>query len=128
MRGAAKARRVYEDAAGYLCRNLDDLRTRIGTTAWGEAFPVVRDGDPDTEEWRQALRDLHDAAEVAGIPGGLGLHSLMGPLPGFPGPTPRSVGWVCPTRRCALVELRDDPNQATPLCKLSDLPMRLVDG
>ncbi|MGW7002417.1 hypothetical protein ACWGCW_06225 [Streptomyces sp. NPDC054933] len=124
----AKARKVYEEAVEYLCRNIDSLRELIDPTLWAASFAVVQDGDPSSGEWRDAVRDLHNAAEAAGIPGGLGLHSTMGGG-GWPAsPTSRSVGWVCPTGRCARVDLRGEAISNAPQCALADQPMRLVDG
>ncbi|MGX1131994.1 hypothetical protein RKD49_004184 [Streptomyces glaucescens] len=128
MADGAKARRVYEDAVEYLCRNAGELRPLIDPAVWESAFPVVRDADPAGAEWRDAVRALHDAVESAGIPNGLGLPATMG-VGDWPGaPTPRSSGWVCPTSRCARVELRDGAFAATPSCALGGGPMRLVDG
>jgi hypothetical protein len=91
---------------------------------------VVREGDPATVEWREAVGTLHDAAEAAGIPGGLGLRPTLGVGDWPSGLTPRSVGWVCPTGRCARVDLRDDRDAAheTPMCALTGQAMRVVDG
>lgn len=130
MGDGAKARRIYEDAVEYLCRNVDAVRELIGPGSWEAPFAVVRDGDPATSEWRDAVRELHDAAETAGIPGGLGLRSTMGPGDWPSGPTPRSAGWVCPTGRCARVDLRPDgaADAEAPACALTGRPMRLVGG
>ncbi|MEV0176808.1 hypothetical protein AB0I00_37560 [Streptomyces sp. NPDC050803] len=128
MGDGAKARRVYEDAVEYLCRNVEELRPLIAAAVWEASFPVVRDADPAAAEWRDAVRALHDAVEAAGVPNGLGLPATMG-VGDWPGaPTPRSVGWVCPTNRCARVELRAGASAATPDCALGGGPMRLVDG
>ncbi|MGV5033353.1 hypothetical protein ACVB8X_12600 [Streptomyces sp. NRAIS4] len=126
MGEGARAHRLYEDAVDYLCRNADALRELIGPALWEAPFAVVRDGDPATDEWRAAVRALHDAAEAAGIPGGLGLRATMGVGDWPPGPPPRSVGWVCPTGRCSRVDLRDASSQ-TPTCALGRSPMHLVD-
>jgi hypothetical protein len=122
-------RRAYEDAVEYLCRNAEALRELIGAEHWREPFAAVRDGAHDTPEWQDAVRELHEAAETAGIPGGLGLRSTMG-AGGWPsGPPPRSTGWVCPTGRCGRVDLREgEPLPETPLCALAGGPMRLVGG
>ncbi|GHB23975.1 hypothetical protein GCM10010377_12320 [Streptomyces viridiviolaceus] len=128
MGAGAKARRVYEGAVEYLCRNVEELRPLVAPTVWESAFPVVRDADPAGTEWRDAVRALHDAVESAGVPNGLGLPATMG-VGDWPGaPTPQSAGWVCPTRRCARVELRDAAAAPTPVCDLGGGPMRLVDG
>ncbi|MFB7533930.1 hypothetical protein ACFC0C_38105 [Streptomyces sp. NPDC056178] len=128
MGDGAKARGVYEDAVEYLCRNVEELRPLVSSAVWESAFPVVRDADPAGAEWRDAVRALHNAVESAGVPNGLGLPATMG-VGDWPGaPTPQSVGWVCPTSRCARVELRDGAATATPACELAGGPMRLVDG
>lgn len=125
MHGEAKDRTTYQDAVEYLCRHARTLRAMIPQTTWEASFSIVRESDPTTARWRDAVRALHDAAEDAGIPGGLGLQPLLG---GFPaGPTPRTIGWVCPAGRCARVELREDPTTEAPQCALSGQPMRLVD-
>ncbi|MFI8305467.1 hypothetical protein ACIF80_18885 [Streptomyces sp. NPDC085927] len=128
MGDGPKARRVYENAVEYLCRNVEELRPLVPSAVWESAFPVVRDADPAGTEWRDAVRVLHDAVESAGVPNGLGLPATMG-VGDWPGaPTPQSVGWVCPTRRCARVELRDGAPAPAPACDLAGGPMRLVDG
>ncbi|MGK5531179.1 hypothetical protein [Streptomyces sp. URMC 129] len=124
----AKARRVYEDAVEYLCRNVDALRELIGPGLLDAPLAVVRTGDPATAAWRDAVRELHHAAEAAGIPGGLGLGATMGVGDWPSAPTPRSVGWVCPTGRCARVDLREDSARETPTCALAGRPLRLVGG
>ncbi|MFI9767469.1 hypothetical protein ACIHJG_11475 [Streptomyces sp. NPDC052415] len=127
MGDGAMARQVYEDAVEYLCRNMEDLRALVGPGAWEAAFPAVRDADPASPEWRDGVRALHDAVEAAGVPGGLGLDPTLG-VGGWPGaPTPRSAGWVCPTRRCGRVDLREGAPAGTPACALHGQPMRLVD-
>ncbi|WP_406171159.1 hypothetical protein [Streptomyces sp. NBC_00996] len=128
MGDGAKALRVYEDAVEYLCRNVDAVRELLGPALWEAPFAVVRLGDPSTVEWRDAVRELHLAAEAAGIPGGLGLSSTMGVGDWPSAPTPRSVGWVCPTGRCARVDLREGAAPDTPTCALAGRAMRLVDG
>lgn len=128
MGDGATARRAYEDAVEYLCRNAGELRPLIGPAVWESAFPVVRDADPAGTEWRDAVRALHDAVESAGVPNGLGLPVSMG-IGDWPGaPAPRSVGWVCPGDRCARVELRAVPSDPAPMCELRGGAMRLVDG
>ncbi|MFC7259087.1 hypothetical protein [Streptomyces lutosisoli] len=128
MGDGTQARRVYENAVEYLCRNVDAVRELIGPALWEAPFAVVRDGDPSTGAWRDAVRALHNAAEAAGIPGGLGLSITMGSSVWPSGPTPRSVGWVCPSGRCARVDLREGAVPETPECALAGRPMRLVDG
>lgn len=128
MAEGAKARRLYADAVEYLCRNVDALRELTGPAVWDAPFAVVRDGDPSTGAWQDAVRALHDAAEAAGIPGGIGLRSTMGVGNWPSAPTPQSVGWICPTDRCARVDLREGADPQTPTCALVGRPMRLVDG
>ncbi|WP_328872703.1 hypothetical protein OHT76_22800 [Streptomyces sp. NBC_00287] len=127
MGDGAKARQVYEDAVEYLCRNIDDLRGLVGPAVWEPAFAAVRDRDPASREWRDAVRALHDTVEAAGVPGGLGLDPTMGVGDWIGRPTPQSVGWICPTRRCGRVDLREEATD-TPTCALHGLPMRLIDG
>lgn len=133
----AQARRRYEDAVEFLCRNTESLRELIGPAGWEAPFATVRNGELLSGEWRDALRELDDAAEAAGIPGGIGLEARMGVGDWLSGPTPQSVGWICPTGRCARVDLRADgppprtPEPApdpAPTCALADRPMRLVEG
>ncbi|MFI9461084.1 hypothetical protein [Streptomyces xiamenensis] len=126
MGNEGRSRRVYEDAVEYLCRNADALRELVGAGGWEIPYAVVRAGDPSTAEWRDAVRQLDRAAEAAGVPGGLGLGTLMGVGDWPSAPVPRSVGWVCPAERCARVELRESTVQDAPGCALSDRPMRLV--
>ncbi|WP_327675261.1 hypothetical protein [Kitasatospora sp. NBC_00458] len=134
MGSGGKERRLFEDAVEYLCRNAEALRELVGPAHWDAPFARVRDGDPATGAWRDAVRDLHEAAEDAGIPGGIGLRTTMGAVGDWPGgPVPRSVGWICPTGRCARVDLPDDaaapPGDASGarLCALSGGPLRRVD-
>ncbi|MED7948414.1 hypothetical protein [Streptomyces sp. BE303] len=137
MGAGGKERRVFEDAVEYLCRNAGALRDLVGATRWDGPFALVRDGDPATGAWHDAVRALHEAAEDAGIPGGIGLRTTMGVGDWPGGPTPRSVGWICPTGRCARVDLPDDappdavgPDNAPPdarVCALSGGPLRRVD-
>lgn len=137
MGDGGQARRRYEDAVEFLCRNTESLRELIGPGGWEAPFATVRDGVPMSGEWQEALRELDNAAEAAGVPGGIGLEARMGAGDWLSGPTPRSVGWICPTGRCARVDLRTDgppPRTpapapvATPTCALADRPMRLVEG
>jgi hypothetical protein len=122
--------RVYEDAVEYLCRHAEALRELIGSAGWDEHFEVVRSTDPATEAWREAVRALHDAADAAGNPGGIGLGVTMGVGPWPAGPPPRSVGWICPTGRCARVDLSDAEagvRAPEPHCALAGGPLRQVD-
>lgn len=128
MRFGAKSDDVYSDAAGYLCLHAAQIRAAVGEQCWTAAVPAIVAAEPSGAEWREAIRAVHDAAEAAGIPGGLGLRFTMGD--GFPPPPPpRSSGWVCPAGHCSRVVLRDGPGQdpAGPLCALTGQPMRLVE-
>jgi hypothetical protein len=130
MGRGTKARRAYEEAVGYLCRHAEDLRAAVDPSCWEPAIAIIRDDDPSSPRWQDAVLGLHQAAEAAGIPGGLGLRFPMNGFP--PRPIPRTAGWVCPHGRCARVELRDEPGTnapqcAAPQCTLSGRPMRLVD-
>ncbi|MGW2544650.1 hypothetical protein ACWC5I_28170 [Kitasatospora sp. NPDC001574] len=128
MGAGGKERRVFEDAVEYLCRNAGALRDLVNDpTRWDGPFALVRDGDPATGAWRDAVRALHEAAEDAEIPGGIGLRTTMGVGDWPGGPTPRSVGWVCPTDRCARVDLPDDAPPDARVCALSGGPLRRVD-
>jgi hypothetical protein len=119
----------YPDAALYLCQNAADLRPELGDERWDSLIRAFLAAEPSTAGWRETVRALHDAAVAAGIPGGLGLAVTMGH--GFPaGPAARSSGWVCPTRHCPRVELRDGtgpPAPHAPRCPVSGQPLRLVE-
>jgi hypothetical protein len=118
---------MFEDAVEYLCRNVDALRELVPPVRWDAAFAVIRDEDPTGDPWRDAVRELHETITAAGVPGGLGLHTTLGDhWP--PAPTAQSVGWICPTRRCARVDLRDSLGQPAPRCALDDRPMQLVES
>jgi hypothetical protein len=148
VRSGAKSNDAFQDAAGYLCQHAAEVRPAVGDACWTAAIPVITGTEPSSAAWREAIRAVHDAAEAAGIPGGLGLRFTMG---GFPDPPPpRSSGWVCPGGSCSRVVLRDaadlpggarhagpgaaaaDEGQAGacmpgPQCALSGQPMRLVE-
>ncbi|MGD0554963.1 MAG: hypothetical protein ABSA93_08290 [Streptosporangiaceae bacterium] len=125
VRRKARGPDPYSDAALYLCLNAADLRLELGDERWDPLSQAFLAAEPSTAAWREAIRALHDAATAVGIPGGLGLEVTMGR--GFPeGPAPRSSGWVCPTRSCPRVELRDDSPTA-PCCWMSGQPLRLVE-
>lgn len=124
MRG--KIRKAYADAAGYLCEYRTDIEMATGGEQWQAALSVIRDAEPFSEPWAEALRAAHAAAETAGIPGGLGLGRTMG---GFPDPRePFPPCWKCPDGRCSRIVVTDpspegEPGPA-PLCALSGRPMR----
>jgi len=129
------SREAYEQALEYLCRYFGDLDEQIGTEAWKQSLDAARAAEPDTDEWRRAIRELHGIAERAGIPGGLGLTTPMGAQTWPPGRPPRPTGWVCPTEVCSRVELSMGAQSAgaaparvkpSPRCVLLDRPMRFV--
>lgn len=126
----AVERAWYGQAVEYVCVHASDLRRRIGASVWSEAIRVIRDPLTADEAWHDAVSRLHEAAESAGIPGGIGLLELLGEDSGRggfpPPPAERTTGWVCPSGRCSRVELRDHATP-TPTCHVSDKPMRLVD-
>lgn len=130
MRSRGKSADAYADAAGYLCRYADEIRDAVGDQVWDAELPVLRDAEPFSAPWTEALRAVHQAAVQADIPGGLGLGRTMGS--GFPSPPPeRSAGWVCPASRCSRVVLKNAAGglapQPVPRCELSAQPMRLVE-
>lgn len=119
---------VYADAAGYLCLHEAELREAVGEQCWATSVPVITTAEPSSTPWREAIRAVHDAAQAAGIPGGLGLQHSMGD--GFPPPpAPRSSGWVCPGGSCSRVVLREASGAPSPdpVCTLAGQPMRLVE-
>ncbi len=128
------SREAYEQAFEYLCRYLGDLDEQIGTEAWKQSLDAARATEPDTDDWRRAIRELHEIAERAGIPGGLGLTVPMGVQTWPPGPAPHPTGWICPTGACSRVELSTSaPSGAAPArvkpaprCVLLGRPMRFV--
>jgi len=130
VRDARGEHATYGEAVEYLCVHAGALRQKIDVGVWSEAIGVIQDPVTADEAWHDAVRRLHEAAQDAGIPGGIGLLELRGEYSrryGFPPePVPRTTGWVCPSRRCTRVELRDHPT-ATPACGVAGVPMRLVD-
>jgi hypothetical protein len=127
---STKSDESYADAAEYLCRHDAEVREAVGEQCWAAQIPVITTAQPSSTQWREAIRAVHDAAEAADIPGGLGLRFPMGGE--FPAaPAPRSAGWVCPGRCCSRVVLRDASTSAQessePLCGLVGRPMRLVE-
>jgi hypothetical protein len=129
VHGKGNGQATYGDAVDYLCRHVHALSERIDGVVWDAAIGTIANADPSGEEWRDAVRRLHDAAEAADVPGGIGLLELRGGFSrggGFPDPPPpRTTGWVCPAGRCTRVELRAD-QVPTPVCDLTGKPMRLV--
>lgn len=128
---SAKDRRRREDhqnAVEYLCVNLASLSAEIGNPAWPESVEALISVGPSTDAWYTEVRRLHDLAENADIPGGLGLTTPMGPH-GWPGGngTGPVAGWVCPWGACTRVELADDMPDP-PRCHLLGQAMRLVKG
>lgn len=130
MRDAEGEHAKYGEAVEYLCVHAHALREKIGVGVWSEAIGIIQDPGTADWAWHDAVRRLHDAAEDAGIPGGIGLVELRGEYSighGFPlPPVPRTTGWVCPSGRCTRVELRDHVT-ATPACDVAGAPMRPVD-
>lgn len=127
-RASSKSDEAYTAAAEYLCLHAASLRASIGDEAWGTAIAAYLDAAPGSGPWRDALRAVHDAAEEAEIPGGIGLRFTMGPS--FPSPPPpRLPGWECPSGRCGRVVLRNTagPDAPAPVCGLSGQPMRPVE-
>ncbi|MER7701865.1 hypothetical protein ABTX81_03040 [Kitasatospora sp. NPDC097605] len=129
MGNDAKAGRVFADAVEYLCRNAGDLRELVGPDAWDGPFAAVRDAEPGGAAWREAVRALHEAVEAAGVPGGIGLRATLGAGDWPAGPPARSTGRICPTGRCARVDLPGEraADGADPLCALTGGPLRQVD-
>ena len=126
--GTKSGDEAYADAAGYLCLHEAELREAVGEQCWAASVPVITTAEPSSTPWREAIRAVHDAAEAAGIPGGLGLRFTMGD--GFPpAPAPRSSGWVCPGGSCSRVVLREasGAQPPDPQCTLAGQPMRLVE-
>jgi hypothetical protein len=130
VRDASGEHATYGEAVEYLCVHARTLRTKIDVGVWSEAIGIIQDPVAADEAWHDAVRRLHEAAEDAGIPGGIGLLELRGEFgerSGFPpAPVPRTTGWVCPSGRCTRVELRDHAT-ATPACDVAGVPMRPVD-
>jgi hypothetical protein len=130
VRNAKGGHAVYGEAVEYLCVHARALGERLDAGLWSGAIGVIRDPLAPDEAWHDAVRRLHQAAEDAGIPGGIGLLDLRGedsPGHGFPPPpVERTTGWVCPSGRCTRVELRGHAT-ATPGCDVAGGPMRSVD-
>ena len=125
-----RLREPYQDAIEYLCVNLEELSAQVGDARWPETVEAVRTGEQFTEAWCAAVRLLHDLAEDAGIPGGLGLTTPMGT--GWPAaPVERTTGWVCPADTCSRVYLSkasDGRPRPEPRCRLLGQAMRFVGG
>jgi hypothetical protein len=130
VRDARGEHATYGEAVEYLCVHARALREKIDVGVWSEAIGVIKDTVTADEAWHDAVRRLHKAAEDAGMPGGIGLLELRGEFSGrygFPSPpVDRTTGWMCPSRRCTRVELRNHAT-ATPACEVADGPMRPVD-
>jgi hypothetical protein len=123
-------RRSYQQAVEVLCRDFEDLRTRIKDSdkaEWDEHCRVVGSAKLFSKEWYEAVQALQLAA-AAKVPSGLGLGTTMGDARWPSAPTPASVGWVCPDGRCSRAVLREGSVQAAPLCALTTKPMHLVGG
>jgi hypothetical protein len=119
---------AYSEAVEYVCVHARTLRDKIDPGVWSGAIGVIGDAAATGDAWRAAVRRLHEAAESAKIPRGIGLPELRGAGSGFPAePMPRATGWVCPSGRCSRVEVRGDASAATPDCAVFGRPMRLVD-
>lgn len=125
MSAKERRRRDHQDAVGYLCVNGASLNAMIADPAWREQVGAVTAAEPGTEPWYTAVRRLHEIAEDAGVPGGLGLTTPMGH--GWPPAAPRVAGWVCPADACTRVELAAE-SPAAPRCDLLGRPLRLVAG
>ena len=74
----------FWDAAEYLCLNATDLRKVIGADRWDGMVTALLAAKPDSQQWRDAITAVHQAAITAGLPRGLGLGATMGG--GFPPP------------------------------------------
>ena len=125
---SAKERRRREDhqnAVGYLCVNIAALAAMITEPAWPEEVSAAAAAEPGTDPWYAAVRRLHEIAENAGVPGGLGLTTPMGH--GWPAGVLRVTGWVCPAGACTRVELTGQ-SPVAPQCQLLGRAMRLVAG
>ncbi len=130
-------RKDYQNAVEFLCADLTALEEKVAKVAdpqWRPAFETVTSAEPFTDPWYAAVRRLHELAENADVPGGLGLTTPMGQYgwPGSGGAAPARVsGWVCPKDVCTRVELRDDESEESKPdteCHLFGGDMRLVEG
>lgn len=130
MRDARSERAAYGEAVEYICVHARALREKIDASVWSDSIGVIQDPATADETWQDAVRRLHEAAEAAGMSGGIGLLELRGECSGRSGfpppPVPRTSGWVCPSERCTRVELRDHA-KVTPVCDVAGAPMRPVD-
>ena len=124
-----KRREAFANAIEYLCVNLDPLSSRVADPRWAASIELVKAGTPFDEAWCAAVQLLHDLAEEAGVPGGLGLTTPMRGE-GWPAePVPRATGWVCPGGACSRVRPAKggEPRPETdPRCELLGRAMRFV--
>ncbi|MFD7861908.1 hypothetical protein [Streptomyces sp. NPDC059783] len=128
MRKAERLRReAYEGAVEYLCAQFALLEEEFGGPDWAGRVGAITSGEPFTEEWYAAVLRLHESLEAGGLPGGLGLTTPMGGTE-WPGPSPRTAGWVCPTGACSRVRRTEGgaPEQDAPRCALVGRAMRFV--
>jgi hypothetical protein len=127
MNAKERRREDYQNAVEFLCVNLAELNSAISDPGWPPAVDALRSAPPQTDAWYTSIRRLHDIAEDAKIPGGLGLTTPMSTRD-WPGqPANRVAGWVCPSRFCTRVVLTDDPG-AVPRCDLTERDLRFVEG
>lgn len=127
-------REDYKKAVEILCADLAALDERVTDPRWRPTIETLTSTEPLTDPWYAAVRLLHEMAEDAASPGGLGLSTTMGQhgWPGGGGAEPRRVsGWVCPERVCTRVELPvGEPEESMPdtECHLFGGAMRFVEG
>lgn len=115
---------MYLDAVLYLCRYLDELRAFVEPDVWDSCLEVIRERDPSTDDWHEAVYRLQRAVDHGGVPGGLGLTFPMGD-----GGQQRAVpasgqsSWMCPVRRCSRSEPDEKPEAQAPYCSVGGKPM-----
>ena len=85
------------DAVEFLCVNIASLNTEISDPAWPASVKALTSAEPFADAWyRLRIRQLHEIAEDADVPGGLRLTTPHGPhWPGGP-PVPRVAGGSAP--------------------------------